>query len=464
MPINVTTHYDRRKVEKDTEGHLMISIKAEDKNHKRTPVCTVLCLDTSGSMNEFSGGQSKIEILKATTRKIIENLTEDDQIAIIGFATGSRVILPRQKVINKTALNECVNRLIATGNTNMSSGILESVHQVDEGFKGVKRLMVLTDGQANTGISDNNGLVTLCKGRDSSCSISTFGFGLSVNQDLLKKISEECGGNYYYIPNGNDVGVVFARELGGITSCMAQNITLEITPGKNEILELLNEFRSEKTEKKYTVFVDDIYAGETKHILVRMKVVDEKVAKVHISFDHLKKSKRITDDFDIKVDIVKAGDSDKNPILLVQEQVAILKAAKAQLQAVAYANVGNFTLAQSVLRGASLDLKWCVDNGSSFCSSADNVLRGSMAMFSSGNYTPDFANVVHNSASNATKMRGGAVSYSCCRGVGGDAGSVGLQGFVGLSDAYTTEAAKDMEANFDDSKDKKAKKKKDVKK
>jgi len=462
MPINVTTHYDRRKVAKESEGHLMISIKAEDKNHKRTPVCTVLCLDTSGSMNEFSGGQAKIEILKNTCRKIIENLTEDDQIAIIGFATGSRVILERRKVLNKAELFDTINRLIATGNTNMSSGILESIHQVDEGFKGVKRLMVLTDGQANTGISDTPGLVKMCKERDSSCSISTFGFGLSANQDLLKKVSDECGGNYYYIPDGNDVGVVFARELGGITSCMAQNITLEITPGKNEVLELLNEFRNEKTDKKFTIFVDDIYAGETKHILVRMKVVDERVAKVHLSFDHLKKSKRITDDYDIKVDIVKAEDADKDPILLVQEQVAILKAAKAQLQAVVYANAGNFTLAQSVLRGASEGLKWCIGEGSSYCSSADSALQGSMAMFSSSNYTPDFANVVHNSASNATKMRGGAVSYSCCRGVGGDAGSVGLQGFVGLSDVYTTDAAKDMEANFDDKK--KAKKKKDGKK
>jgi hypothetical protein len=291
-------------------------------------------------------------------------------------------------------------------------------------------------------------LVGVCKAAD-GITFSTFGFGQAANQELLKAISKECSGNFYYIPGGNDVGVVFARELGGITSCVAQNIKLEITPGKdNELLELLNDFKSELKDGKMIICADDIFASETKHILVKMKVNSDKVAKVHLSFDHLKKSKRITDDFDLKVDIVHEEKADKKPILIVQEQVALLTAAKAQIEAVKHAASGNYVQAQSVLRCAGVVLQDCAERGSSYCSTAIDVVNNSVENFTSTNYTADYGATVSNSASNATKMRGGAVYCCSLTGPEGLMGSAGPEGPVGLDGIYLNNSAKRMVKKF----------------
>jgi Ca-activated chloride channel family protein len=463
--INVTTHYDRRKAAKGSEGHMMVSIKATEKGHKRTPVCISLVIDTSGSMNDgcsYGCNQSKLAVVKDTAKKIIENLTEDDQISIVGFAHHATLILPKCNITNKATLISAVNNLVANGGTNMSAGILEAKAQIDTGFKGVRRIMVLTDGQVNEGVIDTNGLVGVCKSSD-GITFSTFGFGQAANQELLKAISKECSGNFYYIPGGNDVGVVFARELGGITSCVAQNIKLEITPGKdNELLELLNDFKSEMKDGKMVICADDIFAGETKHILVKMRVNDGKVAKVHLSFDHLKKSKRIIDDFDLKVDIVPEEKADKQPILIVQEQVALLSAAKAQMEAVKHASTGNYVQAQSVLRCAGVVLQDCANHGSSLCNTAVGIINDSVDDFTSVNYTSDYGATVSNSASNATKMRGGAV-YLCSHNVTGPGGQSGAFGEVeektcgGLDGLYLNKSAKRMVKKFVGDKEKKKK-------
>jgi len=450
--INVTTHYDRRKAAKGSEGHMMVSIKASEKGQKRTPVCISLVIDTSGSMAERCDQtsdhhmrnihfKSKLDVVKDTAKKIIENLTENDQISIVGFANRATLVLSRCN-INKSglgALLTTIDNLVANGGTNMSAGILEAKTQIDPNFKGVRRIMVLTDGQVNDGVVDQNQLVGICK--TSEITYSTFGFGRDANQDLLKAISKECSGNFYYIPGGNDVGIVFARELGGITSCVAQNIKLEITPGKdNELLGLLNDFKSEMKDGKMFIYADDIFAGETKHILVKMKVNSDKVAKVHLSFDHLKKSKRITDDFDLKVDIVSEEKADKQPILIVQEQVALLTVAKAQLEAVQCAASGHYVKAQNIIRGASVMLQDCANQGSSFCSTAVDLVNGAVEHFSATNYSVDYGNTVSNSAGNSLRHRGGSVNFS---------GQDGAGASCGLDTMFETNSHKLMVKKFD---------------
>ena len=71
--VAAAAQLDRRKVDRaeDYEGHLMVSIEGSDADFKRTPICTVLVLDVSGSM-----GGTKLDQLKETARKSAKNLTD----------------------------------------------------------------------------------------------------------------------------------------------------------------------------------------------------------------------------------------------------------------------------------------------------------------------------------------------------------------------------------------------------
>ena len=216
--------------------------------------------------------------MKDTAATLVRNLTDKDRIAIVTFSTSVSVLLPSQGAGNKEPVLRAIEQLTPTSSTNMSGGLIEGLRQIEEQFDGVQRIMLLTDGLANVGVSSREGLLALVKERDSKATISTFGFGAEgdgyggCDQELLADMAKAGGGNFYFI-NDRDIGNVFARELGGIVSCQAQNITVKVTPNNgHEVVEVLNDFTVEDQNGTAVVTAGDIYVGEKKHVLFKMKI------------------------------------------------------------------------------------------------------------------------------------------------------------------------------------------------
>jgi Ca-activated chloride channel homolog len=412
MSIHASVLFDRDKLnrEEDYEGNLMVSIKAEDPNFQRTPVCTVLVLDVSGSMS----GQ-KISLLRETATKIVQNLTEDDEIAIVTFTDVSEVVLSRINAGNKGHIFEVINRLDAKALTNMSAGLFDGFRQINEKFKGVQRVMLLTDGLANQGTSHRSGLLDIVKNRDSECTISTFGFGSDADQELLADMAKAGGGNYYYITT-SDIGSVFARELGGLVSCVAQNIEITVNPSAdNEIIEILNGYTVEDKNGVAIIKAEDIYAEETKHVLVKMKIAKPNgkakdrafsIAHIAVAYDNLKSNKHESCKLNPKVKFVKAEDADKEAKLKVSEQAALLIASKAQVEAVKFANAGDFNAAQGVIRSAGVYLCNAVEQGSEVCGAFNANYIVQASNFTKDSYTADIGSDVRTSGLGMMRQRG----------------------------------------------------------
>lgn len=409
--VSVSALFDRKKISrtKDYEGYLMVSIKAEDSDFQRPPVSIALCLDRSASM---SGG--KLDSVKETARKIVENMSDQDEVAIIVYDDAVDVVQERIKCTNKEALYARISGVQTGGCTNMSGGMLEAINHINETLDGVKRVMVLTDGLANRGVCDSKGLKKLVDNRDSTCTISTFGYGNGCNQELLADLAKSGGGNYYYISDQKDVKDVFARELGGILSCMAQNMQIKVTPNKdNEVLEVLNDYTVDDKKGAAVIRAEDIYVGETKRILIKMKVGKPakakdrpfSVARIVASFDDLKVGKKMTENINVKVEFVKKDDADKKPALEVAEQVAAIEAAKAQVEAVEMANSGNFVGAQSVLRSANAGLVAMADAGSDMAGDMAVAYSGEINNFAADNYTESMGQEIKTSSMGFMRSR-----------------------------------------------------------
>ena len=409
--VSVKAQLDRAKIDRaeDYEGHMMVSVTGSDKGFKRTPICTVLVLDVSGSMCG-----PKIALLRETAKKIANNLTDKDEIAIVAFASHVETVLERTNAANKGAILAAIARLQATTCTNMSGGFLQGIKQVNEKFKGVKRVMLLTDGLANEGTTDREGLMGMAKGRDSSCTMSTFGFGTDCDQELLADMAKAGGGNYYFI-SGEDIKNIFARELGGMLSCIGQNLEVRIRPNKGgEVLEVLNDFTVADEDGEAVISAEDLFAGETKHILVKFKVAKPEgkpkarpfsVAHVTVAYDGVKSKKHEKHELNPKVTFVKEKDADAEPVLEVAEQVALIEAANAQLAAVEAAERGDFAGARSFLRGAQVMCAGLVDRGSHSARGLRHTMGASLKGFTADAYTGAYGSTVSNAALNATKYR-----------------------------------------------------------
>jgi Ca-activated chloride channel homolog len=416
--LQIATQFDRAKIDKsqDYVGHLMVSITApEDKGSVRTPISTALVLDVSGSMGGFCpDGRNKLEAVKDTAAKLIQHLTDKDEVAVIAYSDNVMVLVQRMKAANKEAINLAVEKLQTLGITNLSGGLLEGLNQINKDFQGVRRVLLLTDGLPTAGVLDKEQLLKLVRDRqDKTTTLSTFGFGNDADQELLASMAKEGGGNYYYISGGKDVRAAFARELGGMISCQAQNIQVKIKPNKgngNEILEVLNDYNVTQEGDDDSVAViaaEDVYAGESKHILVKMQVKKPNghakdrpfsIAHVDVLYDETKTGERRRDEFNVKVEFVKPEEADKDPVLAVAEQVGILNAAIAQLRAVNLANQGDFSGAQMSLASATEQLFSLHSKGSALAGQAEFIVRSASADFHQGKYSQTHANRHLNSA------------------------------------------------------------------
>lgn len=479
MPISATAQFERRKLDKSMEntGHLMVSIAGESKDFVRTPVSTILVLDVSGSMNGNCGGafaqpqpwaphqpwgpiiyggahcsslgggaawtgtvynsKRKIDALKETARKLVEHLSSSDEVGLVTFSDVAEVVYERKAVENKDSIYAAINSMQPTSSTNMSGGLLQAFKMINKTFKGVKRIMLLTDGLANVGVSDPVGILQLIDQREGS-TISTFGFGTDCNRKLLEDIAKAAGGNSYFIDSAEDLSNTFAKELGGILSCMAQNIEVKITPNKGvKVDSVLNNFTVEDKNGVAVIKAEDVYVGENKKILIKLqleKVPNAKpratsLAHVEVSFDDLVSKKHDTITLNPKVEYVKAADADKEAILEIREQLAIIEAAKAQAQAVQLASVGRYDDARGLIQCSMTALN---DVGTKLCSDVAALSNDVFDNMREEKYTASYGATVCNDSFSTMK---------------------GKAGTKGISSVYATQGQKDMMRSFADPSD-----------
>jgi Ca-activated chloride channel family protein len=79
----------------------------------------VFLLDVSGSMESAD----KLPLLKQAMRLLVEELRENDHVAIVVYAGASGMVLPRTSGDQKRVILDALDRLQAGGSTNGGSGI-----------------------------------------------------------------------------------------------------------------------------------------------------------------------------------------------------------------------------------------------------------------------------------------------------------------------------------------------------
>ncbi len=241
----------------------------EQKN--RTPLNISLVLDRSGSM-----GGDKIEYAKKAAKFVIQQLGSQDILSIVNYDDVIEVTSPSQPVKNKEVLMRAIDRLTARGSTNLTGGMLEGYAQVNhtrrDGY--VNRVLLLTDGLANIGITEPASIKKLVEKeyRDHGIALSTFGLGADYNEELLTMLAETGRANYYYISQADKIPDIFARELKGLLSVVAQNATVSLSVPDGWQCEKVYGYPYEQKDGKVVVHFNDVYANDEKAILVKFRM------------------------------------------------------------------------------------------------------------------------------------------------------------------------------------------------
>ncbi len=227
----------------------------------RAPIDIAFVLDRSGSM-----GGGKIDLVKTAVIEAISHLNPDDRIALVVFDNEIDILQPFASLsgVVRAAIGDTLGTLEARGSTNLSEGWLIGCQQLAEHMPSaadarLQRALLLTDGQANMGITDPNELAHHAAAlRQRGIGTTTMGVGVGFDEVLLTSLAESGGGNFHYIEHESQLRKVFAEEIGGLTEVAALRPQLEITLPLGTRGELLNAFPNHRQGKTITIDLRDL--------------------------------------------------------------------------------------------------------------------------------------------------------------------------------------------------------------
>ncbi len=244
----------------------------------------VFLIDVSGSMDE----PNKLPLLKQSLRLLVDQLGENDRVALTVYAGSSGLVLP--STANKDAIREALDNLKAGGSTNGASGIQLAYEQAVANFQkdGVNRVVLATDGDFNVGVtnqSDLNDLIT--EKAKSGVFLSVLGFGTgNIKDSTMEKLADQGNGNYAYIDSLREGKKVLVEQMGGTLVTIAKDVKIQVefNPAVVSNYRLIGyENRALKKED----FADDkkdageIGAGHTVTALYEVVMVGSMSKEVH---------------------------------------------------------------------------------------------------------------------------------------------------------------------------------------
>ena len=254
---------------------IRIGIKGKEITTEALPPANlVFLIDVSGSMY----GEEKLGLAKYTLRLLTEQLREQDSITLITYASGEQVLLEATKgtQANKDKILKAINQLEAGGSTHGESAIQQAYQSAEKSYikGGINRILLLTDGDFNVGITDFQTLKNMvAEKRKSGISLSTFGFGTdNYNEQLMEQIADAGDGNYSYIDTKNEAKKVLHRQLSSTLATIAQDVKIQVefnpvTVKEYRLIGYENRLLKEEDFNNDKVDAGDIGAGHSVTVL-----------------------------------------------------------------------------------------------------------------------------------------------------------------------------------------------------
>lgn len=275
-PLVVDAGLDRTAVLRgeDTERYLTITVTAplEAGRTVRRPVDLAVVMDTSGSMS----ARGKIDQARRAAKLLAAEMEPGDTYSLTVFNDDATVVVPATTVDDPTAIQLAIDRIYEGGGTNLYAGMDRGAREVRRSVREgtASRVVVLSDGNANVGVTDDNALVRFAADlAGDGIALSTIGLGLDYNEDLLARLSDVGGGTYDFVDDASQLESVFSDELARVASVVARGTTVHVKLPPGVVPVEVIGWEAEPSGDGWDVFVGEVYAGETRKIVTRVRIV-----------------------------------------------------------------------------------------------------------------------------------------------------------------------------------------------
>ena len=256
-----------------TERYLTITVTAPEVGGEplRRPVDLSVVMDTSGSMS----ARGKIDQARRAAKVLANQMQPGDTYSLTVFNDDATVVVPSNPVTNPRDIALAIDRIYEGGGTNLFAGMDRGSREVKRNLRdgAAARVVILSDGKANVGVTDDNALVRFAADlAGDGVALSTIGLGLDYNEDILARLADVGGGTYDFVDNASELESVFSDELQRMAAVVARSTNLELTlPDGVTPIEVIG-WDARAVGNGWNVYLGDMYAGETKKIVAKVRI------------------------------------------------------------------------------------------------------------------------------------------------------------------------------------------------
>jgi len=264
-------------------GHRLVRIGLEGRDvarDARPAGNLVFLVDVSGSM----GDPDKLPLVKQALLMLVDELTENDRVAIVTYAGDAGLKLPPTSGDQKATIRAAIESLSSGGSTHGSAGIELAYEQAAERFipGGANRVILATDGDLNVGVTDDAALVDLITRKAKGGTFLTvLGFGQGNLQDeKMEKLADNGNGLYAYIDGVREARKVLVEQLTGSTITIAKDVKIQVefnpaVVASYRLLGYENRALADEDFRDDTKDAGEIGAGHGVTALYEVQLVDD---------------------------------------------------------------------------------------------------------------------------------------------------------------------------------------------
>lgn len=232
--VSIDARLGSAYLQKGIAGQTYVSVLATTGANSgivRLPANVTLVIDRSGSMQG-----SRIQHAKAAANYVLDNMQDGDHFSLVTYSSDSVVDIS-STLVNSTSrarIKQTIDNINVGGGTCISCGLESGRLQAktaDLG-DGVSRIILFSDGQANSGVTDTDQLGTLARAiEQQGITVTTIGVGLDYNEELMSQVAVSGNGNHYFVEDPSTLSTTLASEMNTLRELVAKQVTVAFRLG-----------------------------------------------------------------------------------------------------------------------------------------------------------------------------------------------------------------------------------------
>lgn len=249
---------------------VMIQMPTSANGERAHQAAVVIVLDRSASMHG-----EPMENAKRAAISFINALGPNDTFAVVTFSDRDELVVSagRANDDRKLAAADAIDRIVASGGTCASCGLTRGAYELGVTAGHTRRMLFISDGEANLGIRDRDALVALAaRTAAHGVSISTVGVGLDFDEQTMARIGEAGRGNYYFSRDAMTLDQVFASELRGLRNIVATHVELFAESGNDTAIGDAYGYPTNQIKTGVNVALADLGEGEARKVVLHADV------------------------------------------------------------------------------------------------------------------------------------------------------------------------------------------------